>query len=473
MPSLGSDQWELWAISPLDGRYRKHLAGLGDLIGEGALISYRTKVEAAWLLHLADVPEIKSLITLPPAARQTLLMLTEGAGRDWQVQIKEIEKTTNHDVKAVEYYLQHRLKSVGVEAQTLAFIHFACTSEDINNLAYALMLKDLRALRLLPLLAQVTVDLASKAGEYADVAMLSRTHGQTATPTTLGKEMAVFGRRLQRLHAKLEGQVLEGKMNGAVGNYNAHMVAFPNVDWPAVAQHFVVEKLGLSFNPLTTQIENHDSVVEYVATLHHINAILIGLSRDIWGYVSLGYFRQRLKAGEIGSSTMPHKVNPIDFENAEGNLGIANAIAGHFSDKLPISRWQRDLSDSTVLRSLATLVGHTELAWRSLLRGLGKLSIDEVRIASDLDAAWEVLAEPVQTVLRRYGVVDAYEQLKEATRGKAVTRAALHQLIDQSTALPAAAKDALRALTPGSYTGAAASLARQFAATVLPGARPN
>jgi len=466
VPSLAPDQWELWAISPLDGRYRKHLAGLGELTSEGALISYRAKVEAAWLLHLAEVPEIKPLIDLPATARQTLKLLTDGTAHDWQAQIKEIEKTTNHDVKAIEYYLQHRLRSVGVAPQTLAFIHFACTSEDINNLAYGLMLHDLRAQRLLPLLTQITLDLAVKAREYADLPMLARTHGQTATPTTLGKEMAVFGRRVQRLQAKLQQQILEGKMNGAVGNYNAHLVAFPGVDWPAVARSFVEDKLGLSFNPLTTQIENHDTVVEFAATLHHINTVLIGLSRDIWGYVSLGYFRQRVKAGEIGSSTMPHKVNPIDFENAEGNLGIANALAGHFSDKLPISRWQRDLSDSTVLRSLATLVGHTELSWRSLLRGLAKISVDQDRIASDLDGAWEVLAEPVQTVLRRYGVVDAYERLKEATRGKQVTREALHQLIDRASELPSTAKEALRALTPASYTGAAGTLARQFAASM-------
>lgn len=457
----------LWAVSPLDGRYRSKLSGLGAVVGEGGLIGYRAYVEAQWLLHLAEVPHLKASLVLTSADRKILDDFRPAAAASFAPHVKEIEQTTNHDVKAVEYLLQQRLRDAGATPATLAFIHFACTSEDINNLAYALMLKDLRAHRLLPSMTALTHDLANKAAQYADLAMLARTHGQTASPTTVGKEMAVFGRRLWRQTERLRTLGLEGKINGAVGNYNAHRVAYPDVDWEGVAKTFVEGRLGLVFNPLTTQIENHDSLVEFAAILGHFNTILIGLCRDFWGYISLGYFRQKVNDKEVGSSTMPHKVNPIDFENAEGNLGIANALASHFVEKLPVSRWQRDLSDSTVLRALGTLVGHSELAWRSLATGLGKVTADPARLALDLDGAWEVLAEPVQTVMRRHGVVDAYERLKAATRGQAVTRAILIDLIDATKELPEAAKAALRALTPKAYIGDAAMLARRFATDTL------
>ena len=465
VPSLHQ---QLWAITPLDGRYGPQLAGLGHIVSEGALIGYRVQVEAEWLLHLSTIEQIKGHIELPPACLQLLAALARREGTDWQPQVKAIERTTNHDVKAVEYFLQQRLRAAGASDRTLAFIHFACTSEDINNLAYGLMLKELRQTRLLPLLEQVLGDLASKSVQYGDVAMLARTHGQTATPTTLGKEIAVFGHRLQRQVILLNALPIDGKINGAVGNYNAHVAAFAGVDWPEVARSFVEERLGLNFNPLTTQIENHDSVVEFASVIAHINTLLIGLSRDIWSYISIGYFRQRLKAGEVGSSTMPHKVNPIDFENAEGNLGLASAIARHFAEKLPISRWQRDLSDSTVLRAIGEMAGHSELAWRSLLRGLGKITADPETIARDLNEAWEVLAEPVQTVMRRHGVVDAYERLKAATRGKAVTRETLLAVIAGCNELPTDVKKQLSALTPSGYTGLASKLARDFAASVTP-----
>lgn len=462
-PASAADGLDLWAISPLDGRYRSKLQGLGSIVGEGGLIGYRTFVEAQWLLHLAEVPQICPLLKLGASERKILEDFTPQSTSGFQRQVKDIEKTTNHDVKAVEYYLQHRLKAAGAPSETLAFIHFACTSEDINNLSYALMLKDLRAVRLLPAMDGIIADLADKAERYADVGMLSRTHGQTASPTTLGKELAVFGRRLQRQRDQLAALGLEAKINGAVGNYNAHMVAFPEVNWEGVAKTFIEKQLGLTFNPLTTQIENHDSFVEFGTILAHFNTILIGLCRDIWGYISLGYFRQTVSAKEVGSSTMPHKVNPIDFENAEGNLGLANAMARHFADKLPISRWQRDLSDSTVLRALGTLVGHSELAWTSLKVGLGKITAEPARLAQDLDAAWEVLAEPIQTVMRRHGIVDAYERLKAATRGQAVTREVLMALVDGCQELPAAAKASLKALTPGTYVGDAPRLAKRFA----------
>ncbi|MEN9835656.1 MAG: hypothetical protein RL011_1849 [Pseudomonadota bacterium] len=456
----------LWAISPLDGRYGGQLSGLGRFVSEGALIRYRAQVEVQWVLHLAALPETKRYLDLSPACAQVLTELAASRSDDWQRQVKDIERTTNHDVKAVEYYLQERLRAAGATGKTLAFIHFACTSEDINNLAYALMLRDLREHRILPLLQDILSDLAAKSSEYAGLAMLARTHGQTATPTTLGKEMAVFGHRLQRQMIFLNALQIDGKINGAVGNYNAHVAAFPELDWPRVARSFVEERLGLSFNPLTTQIENHDSLVEFAGVIAHINTLLIGFSRDIWSYVSLGYFKQRVKAGEVGSSTMPHKVNPIDFENAEGNFGIANAIARHFADKLPISRWQRDLSDSTVLRAIGELVGHSELGWRSLLRGLGKIIAEPSLIHRDLHEAWEVLAEPVQTVMRRHGVVDAYERLKAATRGKAVTRETLLSVIADCQELPADVKKHLSAMTPTSYTGLAERLAREFATSV-------
>ncbi len=456
----------LWAITPLDGRYANKVDGLGELVSEGALIGYRMRVEAAWLLHLAATPGVMAGLTLTPAVRQVVEGLAKGDALKLAHEVKLIEKTTNHDVKAVEYFLQQRLKLAGAPPATLAYIHFACTSEDINNLAYGLMLADLRAKRLLPLMNRIVKDLAAKADRYADTPMLSRTHGQTASPTTLGKELAVFGHRLERQRRRFAAQTIEGKINGAVGNYNAHRAAFPDVPWPRVAKSFVEERLGLTFNPLTTQIENHDSYVEYMQHLRHFNTVALGLSRDVWGYISLGYFSLKVKAGEIGSSTMPHKVNPIDFENAEGNFGLANALAVHFGDKLPVSRWQRDLSDSTVLRATGVMVGHSELACVSLLAGLAKIEAVPARLAEDLDQAWEVLAEPVQTVMRRYGIVDAYERLKEATRGKAVSQTQLAAVIDEASELPAAAAQDLKNLTPRTYVGDAAALARAFAAEI-------
>jgi adenylosuccinate lyase len=451
----------LWAVSPLDGRYHKQLAGLGDLTSEAALIGFRVYVEARWLLALAAEPKVGLTLTPPVKAALERVAARPSAAvtSGMATRVKAIEATTNHDVKAVEYYLREELSAAGADAKTQAFIHFACTSEDINNLAYALMLKAVIEARLLPRMRGIEEQLAAIGVDHADLPMLSRTHGQTATPTTLGKELAVFVHRLRRQRQRLSKLTIDGKMNGAVGNFNAHVVAYPDVDWPSLSRRFI-EGLGLVQNPLTTQIENHDALVEAVEILRHYNTIAIGLCRDVWGYISLGYFKQRTKAGEIGSSTMPHKVNPIDFENAEGNLGLANALAAHFGDKLPISRWQRDLSDSTVLRAFGSVVGHAELSYLSLGKGLGKLAVEKSRIAADLDAAPEVLAEAVQTVMRRYGVVDAYERLKDATRGKPVTVETLHELIARTSELPSAVKNALTKLTPATYTGLAAALAR-------------
>jgi adenylosuccinate lyase len=461
--TTAGDASGLWAITPLDGRYAAKLDGLGRLAGEGGLIDYRMRVEAHWLVHLAETPGVKDDVALPDAVKRAALAIAQGEGSAFAAEVKGIEQTTNHDVKAVEYFLQRHFKSKGAADKSLAFIHFACTSEDVNNLAYALMLKDLRDKRLLPLMTDLVRDLAAKAESYAALPMLSRTHGQTASPTTLGKEIAVFGHRLDRQRRRFAAQTIEGKINGAVGNYNAHLSAYPQVDWPAVAQRFVEQKLGLTFNPLTTQIENHDSYVEYMQHLRHFNTIALGLARDMWGYISLGYFSLKVKAGEVGSSTMPHKVNPIDFENAEGNFGLANALLAHFGDKLPVSRWQRDLSDSTVLRSTGAAVGHSELAWRSLLTGLSKVEARAERLEEDLADAWEVLAEPVQTVMRRFGIVDAYERLKAATRGKAVTKEVIDAVIQAATELPEAVRRDLRALTPQAYVGNARDLALAFA----------
>lgn len=451
------------AISPLDGRYRNQLAGLDHFVSEAALIRYRLRVEAGWLLSLANEPALRSHLNLKPAVLALLQLWAETPPADAVTAVKQTERTTNHDVKAVEYVLREALTQAGADSQVLAFVHFACTSEDINNLAYALMLKDLREQRLVPLMDRLLADLTSKIEQYAAVPMLARTHGQSATPTTLGKELAVFAHRLWRLRQEFAGLSLDAKLNGAVGNYNAHLIAFPEVDWPRLSRRFIQDHLGLRQNPLTTQIESHDAMVAYVRIVEHFNTILIGFCRDIWAYISLGYFSQKAIAGEVGSSTMPHKVNPIDFENAEGNLGLANALAMHFAQKLPISRWQRDLSDSTVQRALGSLLGHSELAWRSLLKGLGKIAHEPQRMAADLEQAWEVLAEAVQTVMRRYGVADAYERLKAATRGQAqITRQDLMNLVEACPELPESAKQTLRDLTPASYLGCAAQLAMEF-----------
>jgi adenylosuccinate lyase len=450
----------LTALSPLDGRYRARLAALAGHFSEFGLMRQRVRVELAWLEALSDEPGIAEV---PPFSAATRSLFSE-AGRDFSVadaeRIKEIERTTNHDVKAVEYWLKERFASVAEVARTAEFIHFACTSEDINNLAHASMLSDARRDIMLPALDGLTSDLRSLAHAHASQPMLARTHGQAATPTTLGKEIANVVARLERARTSFAGAALPGKINGAVGNYNAHVSAYPEVDWEALARK-VVNGLGLEFNPYTTQIEPHDGMAALFDALARIDTIIIDLDRDIWGYVSLGYFKQKMKPGEVGSSTMPHKVNPIDFENSEGNLGLANALLRHLADKLPISRWQRDLSDSTVLRNMGVAFGYALLGFVSCRSGLSRLEVDPARLAADLDANWEVLAEPIQTVMRRYGVANPYEQLKALTRGKSgMTRESLHAFID-GLEIPAEAKTRLKALTPATYIGNASALAHR------------
>ena len=451
------------ALSPLDGRYASKLEDLRPLMSEQGYMHRRVQVEVAWFVALSDAgfAEFKPLST---GARSYLHGLVQHFGEADALAIKAIEKTTNHDVKAVEYWIKSKFEARPELLAAAEFVHFACTSEDINNTSHALQLKSSREQVLLPTLDKVIAMLRSMAHQYAAVSMLSRTHGQTASPTTVGKEMANVVMRLAQAREKIAAVQLLGKMNGAVGNYNAHLSAWPEFDWEAFSRRVIEtpepQGLGLSFQPYSIQIEPHDYMAELFDAVARSNTILIDLSRDIWGYVSLGYFKQRLKEGEIGSSTMPHKVNPIDFENAEGNLGLANALLKHLSEKLPISRWQRDLTDSTVLRNIGVAFGYTVLAWRSLSVGLGKLELNQEALDEDLNAAWEVLAEPIQTVMRRYGVQGAYEQLKEVTRGKTVTAQALHGLI-RSLDIPEAEKTRLLALTPASYVGKAAELARR------------
>jgi len=448
----------LTALSPLDGRYAGKTASLRPIFSEYGLMHRRVLVELHWLLALADESKVVEVPPLSPAARAALLAIGEGFSDADGERIKAIERTTNHDVKAVEYFIKEKIAGHAELAAAKEFIHFACTSEDINNLAYSLMLRDARQTVLLPALDGVIAKLRELAHAHAVLPMLSRTHGQTASPTTLGKEIANVLARLERQRRQIVAVELTGKINGAVGNYNAHVAAYPEVDWPAFARRFV-ESLGLVFNPYTTQIEPHDCIAEIGDAMRRANTILIDFSRDVWGYISLGYFRQVLKAGEVGSSTMPHKVNPIDFENAEGNFGLANALFEHFSAKLPISRWQRDLTDSTVLRALGTAFGHTLIALDALARGLGKLNVAPERLAADLDASWEVLGEAVQTVMRRYGLPEPYEQLKALTRGQGITREALREFV-AGLDLPARAKQHLLDLTPADYTGLAGILAR-------------
>jgi adenylosuccinate lyase len=450
----------LTALSPIDGRYADKLDALRDHFSEFALIRSRVRIEIAWLLALADEPAIAEVPAFGANARAAL----GAAGRDFGLadaaRVKAIERTTNHDVKAVEYWLKERFAATPDVVRVAEFLHFACTSEDINNLAHGVSLARARHDVLLPSLQAIHETLRTLAHEHADVAMLARTHGQPATPTTLGKEMANFAARLARAVHAFERVPLKGKINGAVGNYNAHVVAYPEVDWEMLAAR-VVTSLGLEFNPYTTQIEPHDAMAEYFDALAHVDTILIDLDRDLWGYISLGYFRQKLQEGEVGSSTMPHKVNPIDFENSEGNLGLANALLRHLSDKLPISRWQRDLTDSTVLRNMGVALGHALLGWTSLRQGLAKLDVDTVRIEEDLDANWEVLAEAIQTVMRRYGVPQPYEQLKALTRGKrGITQQTLREFI-AALALPEDVKASLAQLTPATYVGLAEKLARR------------
>jgi adenylosuccinate lyase len=450
----------LSALSPLDGRYHKQLEPLRAYFSEAALFRHRIAIEIRWLLALAEDAGVAEIKPFSKETNGALARLIDEFSEEDAARVKAIEAETNHDVKAIEYWLKQRLAGNPEAARVAGFVHFACTSEDINNLAYALMVKDARDRVLLPALDRVSETLAAMARSLADAAMLSRTHGQAATPTTLGKELANVVHRLRRARRSIAAVSLTGKINGAVGNYNAHVAAYPDFDWEAFAARFV-ESLGLEFNSHTTQIEPHDSLAEQFDALARANTVLLDLDRDIWGYVSLGYLRQKPKAGEIGSSTMPHKVNPIDFENSEGNLGVANALLRHLSEKLPVSRWQRDLSDSTVLRNVGVALGHSLLAYESCLKGLGKLEADPSRMLEDLDANWEVLAEAVQTVMRRYGLPDPYEQLKALTRGKRVDAEVLHAFI-RGLSLPEPDKAKLLKLTPATYIGKAAELARKL-----------
>ena len=447
------------ALSPVDGRYRAATEPLRGLMSEAGLIRERIRVEAQWLLHLsASVPQLAGA-SLSNDVIARARQLAQEPDADAATAVKSIEARTNHDVKAVEYYVREQLSAAGAGEATLELVHFGCTSEDINNLSYARILHAARA-RLLETFDTRVNELAALAHRYADTPMLARTHGQPASPTTLGKEFANVTARLRRVRQRWQDVAILGKWNGAVGNFNAHVATLPDVDWPTLSRTFI-ESLGLEFNPYTTQIEPHDWIAEYCDALAAANVILVDLCRDCWGYISLGYLRQRAVATEVGSSTMPHKVNPIDFENAEGNLGIANALLKHFAEKLPVSRWQRDLTDSTVLRNIGVALGHTLIAWRSLGRGLDKVAADPARIAADINAAWEVLGEAVQTVLRAAGVPDGYERLKDFTRGRTIDAQALAAFID-TLPLPPAEKSRLKGLTPQAYTGLAAKLAREI-----------
>jgi len=450
------------ALSPLDGRYAKSVEALRPVFSEYGLMRARVRVELSWLKALAAEPKI---VEVPPFDEAVLAEIDDviaGFSLDDAAAVKAIEATTNHDVKAIEYWLKERFAGVPAVSAVSEFIHFACTSEDINNLSHALMLREARDEVLLPKLAEVSDKLRSLAHELAAVPMMSRTHGQPATPTTLGKEVANVLYRLERQAKQLSAQEFLGKINGAVGNYNAHMVAYPDVDWEWHCRRFVEEDLGLTFNPYTIQIEPHDYMAEFFQAVSRINTILIDFNRDVWGYISLGYFKQKVKAGEVGSSTMPHKVNPIDFENSEGNLGMANAVLVFLSEKLPVSRWQRDLTDSTVLRNMGVGIGYAVLGLAAHLRGLNKLEANPAALAADLDATWELLAEPIQTVMRRYGVANPYEKLKDLTRGKGgITPEVLASFI-RDLDIPDEAKQQLLDLTPASYVGKAENLAKRI-----------
>ena len=450
------------ALSPLDGRYAKSVEALRPVFSEYGLMRARVRVELSWLKALAAEPKI---VEVPPFDEAVLAEIDDviaGFSLEDAAAVKAIEATTNHDVKAIEYWLKERFAGVPAVSAVSEFIHFACTSEDINNLSHALMLREARDEVLLPKLAEVSDKLRSLAHELAAVPMMSRTHGQPATPTTLGKEVANVLYRLERQTKQLSAQEFLGKINGAVGNYNAHMVAYPDVDWEGHCRRFVEEDLGLTFNPYTIQIEPHDYMAEFFQAVSRINTILIDFNRDVWGYISLGYFKQKVKAGEVGSSTMPHKVNPIDFENSEGNLGMANAVLAFLSEKLPVSRWQRDLTDSTVLRNMGVGIGYAVLGLAAHLRGLNKLEANPAALAADLDATWELLAEPIQTVMRRYGVANPYEKLKDLTRGKGgITPEVLASFI-RDLDIPDEAKQQLLDLTPASYVGKAENLAKRI-----------
>jgi adenylosuccinate lyase len=453
-----SVETSLLALSPLDGRYAGKVDALRPVFSEFGLIRARVKVEVEWLIALAAEPGVVELPAFSEAAIARLRGFADGLSTADAARVKEIERTTNHDVKAVEYLIKERLQDDAELAPALEFVHFACTSEDINNLSYALMLREARDAVMAPRLRELIAKLRDIAHQHAELPMLSRTHGQTASPTTVGKEIANVVARLERQRQVLEALPMPGKINGAVGNYNAHVASYPDIDWAAFSQRFV-RSLGLDWQPYTTQIEPHDGIAEISDAMKRVGTICVDLCRDVWGYISLGYFKQAVKAGEVGSSTMPHKVNPIDFENAEGNFGIANALFEHFAAKLPISRWQRDLTDSTVLRALGTAFGHALIGFDALMRGLGKLSANPERLAADLDAAWEVLAEAVQTVMRRYGLPQPYEQLKALTRGQGITEESMRGFI-AGLDLPAEAKQRLVEMTPSSYIGRAADLAR-------------
>ena len=449
------------ALSPLDGRYQTKLDALRPYFSEYALIKHRAWVEVEWLKALSAAPELAEIAAFSAATVKELDDAIANFSEADAAEVKTIEARTNHDVKALEYWLKAKFDSNAEVKKASEFIHFACTSEDINNLSHALMLKTARDAVMLPFLADLIARLSELSHQLAAQAMLSRTHGQTASPTTMGKELANVVYRLQRQQKQLINNEILGKINGAVGNFNAHLSAYPSFDWESFAKTFV-ESLGLVYNPMTIQIEPHDYMAELYDCLSRINTILIDLNRDIWGYVSVGYFKQKLKEGEVGSSTMPHKVNPIDFENSEGNLGLANAVLRHMAEKLPISRWQRDLTDSTVLRNMGVAFGYTLLGYDSCLRGLNKLEINPEKLALDLDASWEVLAEPIQTVMRRYGIQNPYEQLKELTRGKGgINKASLHIFIS-GLEIPSEAKQALLDMTPASYIGKATELVNRI-----------
>ncbi|CAJ2653314.1 adenylosuccinate lyase-like [Trifolium pratense] len=448
----------LTTLSPLDGRYREKVKDLAPIMGEYGLNYYRVIVEIKWLLKLSEISEIVEVPAFSDDAKAYLQGLIDDFSVNDVTEIKNFERITNHDVKAVEYFLKQKCQSNAEIAKVLEFFHFACTSEDINNLAHALMLKEAMNSVIFPVMDKIIKALCTMAKDNAHISMLSRTHGQPASPTTLGKEMAIFAVRLSRERKELSQVEILGKFAGAVGNYNAHLSAYPDVNWPGIAQEFV-QSLGLSFNPYVAQIETHDYMAKIFHSFIQFNNILIDFDRDVWGYISLGYFKQITKAGEIGSSTMPHKVNPIDFENSEGNLGVANGGFSHLSMKLPISRWQRDLTDSTVLRNMGVNFGYSLLAYKSTLQGIGKLQVNEARLSEDLDQCWEVLAEPIQTVMRRYGVPEPYEKLKALTRGKAITKESIRDFIE-GLDIPHDAKTYLLKLTPHTYVGSAVELAR-------------
>jgi adenylosuccinate lyase len=460
MTSNASTAQFLTALSPLDGRYASKVDALREHFSEFGLIRARLKVEIEWLKALAAESHFTEIAAFSPSTVAVLDALVANFGPAEAAEVKAIEATTNHDVKALEYWIKDKTKANAEVVKVSEFIHFACTSEDINNLSHALMCQGAREQAMLPMVDKVIAKLVEMAHDYADVPMMCRTHGQPATPSTMGKEMANTAYRLQRARARIAAVELLGKINGAVGNYNAHMTAYPGYDWEGFAKRFV-ESLGLTFNPYTIQIEPHDALAELFDAFARANSILVDLDRDVWGYISLGFFKQKVKAGEIGSSTMPHKVNPIDFENSEGNLGLANAMLKHLTEKLPISRWQRDLTDSTVLRNMGVGLGYALLGYDSLLKGLSKLEINADLMKADLDANWELLAEPIQTVMRRYAVPNAYEKLKELTRGTRVSRDGMQAFVS-TLEIPEAAKAELLKLTPWDYTGKAAELARRI-----------